>query len=236
VSNISHALVKVDLANEKETISREVPFVLIDFNGEEVPVSNFRTSVDTVRVNIPVLMIKDLNLVIDFEYSNGSAEANVAHSIVPSKITVAGDPNSLSSLDEIVLSDVKLSELTRDISYTLPIPIPAGSTNLSGETAATVTISFINVETRTFTATDINFINAPEGKTVSPVTNSVEVVLRGPRNALELIEPYNIRVVGDMTDVTATNGNYAIPAAVYVDGTDQVGAIGTYQITVRVSS
>ena len=37
-------------------------------------------------------------------------------------------------------------------------------------------------------------------------------------------------------NVTAVNGNYAIPATVYVDGNDEVGAIGTYQITVRISS
>jgi len=236
VSNISHALVEVDLAGAKEKISREVAFKLIDFNGEEVDASDFRASIDTVRVSVPVLMIKELDLVVDFEYSNGSSETNVAHSILPSKITVAGDPKSLSSLDEIVLSSIDLSELTRDISYALPIPIPAGSTNLSGETSATLTISFINVETRTFTATDISFINAPEGKSVTAVTNFVNVTLRGPRASLEMVEPFNIRVVGDMTDVTADNGNYAIPAEVYVDGTDQVGAIGTYQITVRVGS
>ncbi|MCI9513913.1 MAG: hypothetical protein HFF61_06215, partial [Oscillospiraceae bacterium] len=53
---------------------------------------------------------------------------------------------------------------------------------------------------------------------------------------LETIEDFNIRIVGDMTDVTASNGNYAIPAEVYVDGNGKVGAIGTYQITVRISS
>jgi len=236
VSNISHAWVEVDLSGATETIARDVSFKLIDFNGEEVDSSDFRTSVDSVAVEVPILMVKELELVVDFEESNGSSAMNIARSIVPSKITVAGDPKSLSSLDKIVLTQINLSELTRDISYALPIPIPSGSINLSGETAATITISFINVETRSLTTSDISFINAPEGKTVTTVTNEVDVVLRGPRSALEFIEPFNIRVVGDMTDVTANNGNYAIPATVYVDGTDQVGAIGTYQIIVRISS
>ena len=226
----------MDLSGTTESISREVPFKLIDFNGNEVEPADFRTNVDTVKVDVPILMVKELDLVIDYVESNGSTVANTASSIVPGKITVAGDPKSLSSLDEIVLTKIDLSELTRDISYALPIPVPSGSINLSGETAATVTISFINVETRAFNTTDISFINAPEGKTVTAVTNAVDVVLRGPRSALELIEPFNIRIVGDMADVTADNGNYAIPATVYVDGTDQVGAIGTYQITVRISS
>ena len=30
--------------------------------------------------------------------------------------------------------------------------------------------------------------------------------------------------------------DYAVPAEVYVDGTDEAGAIGVYQITVRIQS
>lgn len=158
------------------------------------------------------------------------------HSIMPRTITVAGDSKSISKLDQIVLSQVVLKEITQNTSYTVPIPIPAGSINLSGETAATVTISSMNLETKTFTVSNLSYINEPPDKTVTVVTNEVDVVLRGPAEELEAIEDFNIRIVGDMTDVTASNGNYAIPAEVYVDGNDRVGAIGSYQITVRISS
>jgi len=235
VSNISHAQLNVDLSGADADIDQEMAFELIDFNGEVVDSSDFRTSVDTVRVTVPVLMIKELPLVIDFVESDGSRESNVARSIVPSKITVAGDPMSLGRLDEIVLSQVVLGEVMRDTSFSAPIPIPAGCTSLSGEVEATVTISFINLDTTSITTTDISFINEPKDKTVTLITNEVDVVLRGPREDLIFIMPYNVRVVGDMADVTGDTGNYAIPATVYVDGNEEVGAIGTYQITVRVS-
>lgn len=235
VSNISHALVTVDLTGATETVNQAASVQLIDFNGEVVDPAPFRISTDTVNVSVPILMIKELPLVIDFVSSPGSMEADMPHSITPSSITVAGDSKSISKLDEIVLSQVVLSEITQDTSYTVPIPIPAGSVNLSGETSATVTISSIDLATRSFTVSDLSFINEPAGKTVSVVTNEVDVVLRGPEEELETIEDFNIRIVGDMTDVTASNGNYAIPATVYVDGNDRVGAIGSYQITVRIS-
>ena len=156
------------------------------------------------------------------------------HSITPRTITVAGDSKSISKLDQIVLSQVVLKEITQNTSYTVPIPIPAGSINLSGETTATVTISSMNLETKTFTVSNLSYINEPAGKTVSVVTNEVDVVLRGPAEELETIEDFNIRIVGDMTDVTASNGNYAIPAEVYVDGNGKVGAIGTeYVLPIR---
>ena len=236
VSNISHALVSVDLTGATETVNQAASIQLIDFNGDVVDSTDLRMSTDSINVSVPILMIKELPLVIDFVSSPGSMEADMPHSITPRTITVAGDSKSISKLDQIVLSQVVLKEITQNTSYTVPIPIPAGSINLSGETTATVTISSMNLETTTFTVTNLRSINEPAGKTVRVVTNEVDVVLRGPAEELETIEDFNIRIVGDMTDVTASNGNYAIPAEVYVDGNGKVGAIGTYQITVRISS
>lgn len=236
VSNISHALVTVDLTGATETVNQAAAIQLIDFNGDVVDSADLRMSAEAINVSVPILMIKELPLVIDFVSSPGSMEADMPHSITPRSITVAGDSKSISKLNEIVLSQVVLREITQDTSYTVPIPIPAGSINLSGETQAIVTISSMNLETRSFTVGNLSFINEPPDKTVSVVTNEVEVVLRGPAEELETIEDFNIRIVGDMSDVTASNGNYAIPAEVYVDGNDKVGAIGAYQITVRISS
>ena len=236
VSNISHALVSVDLTGATETVNQAAPIQLIDFNGDVVDSAELRMSAEAINVSVPILVIKELPLVVDFVSSPGSMEADMPHSIMPRTITVAGDSKSISKLDQIVLSQVVLKEITQNTSYTVPIPIPAGSINLSGETAATVTISSMNLETKTFTVSNLSYINEPPDKTVTVVTNEVDVVLRGPAEELEAIEDFNIRIVGDMTDVTASNGNYAIPAEVYVDGNDRVGAIGSYQITVRISS
>ena len=55
-----------------------------------------------------------------------------------------------------------------------------------------------------------------------------------PETELEEIVGSNIRVVGDLTDISAENGTYTVPATVYVDGAEDVGAIGSYQITVQI--
>ena len=62
------------------------------------------------------------------------------------------------------------------------------------------------------------------------------MTLRGPAEELDALTDVNIRVVGDLSDVSATNGNYAVPATVYVDGAENTGAVGPYQITVQISS
>ena len=54
------------------------------------------------------------------------------------------------------------------------------------------------------------------------VTREIEVVLRGPVEELETLSDFNVRLVADLTDVSTTNGSYAIPATVYVDGARNV--------------
>ena len=235
VANISHALVTVDITGATESFSIVSEFQLIDYNGEVIENSTFRTNVETVEVNVPILMIKELPLEIDFTESPGSTLADVDVDIDPKAITVSGDSRSIGRLEKVVLTEIDLSRLTGDTSFTVPIPVPAGSTSVSGETEATVTIQFKDgVATMTFEATHISYVDEPEGTLVTVVSNALEVTLRGPETELEEIVGSNIRVVGDLTDISAENGTYTVPATVYVDGAEDVGAIGSYQITVQI--
>ena len=235
VANISHALVTVDISGATESFSIVTEFQLIDYNGDVIENSTFRTSVETVEVNVPILMIKELPLEIDVTESPGSTLDDVEITIEPTSITVSGDSRSIGRLENVTLTDVDLSKLTGDTSFTVPIPIPAGSTSVSGETEATVTIAFKDtVTTQVFETTNISYVNEPEGSTVTVVSNALEVTLRGPEDELSALTSYNIRVVGDLTDISAQTGSYTVPATVYVDGAENVGAIGSYQITVQI--
>ena len=237
VSNISHALVTVDLSGATDNIVAVTEFQLIDFNGAVVDKDPFRTNVETVQVTVPILQIKELPLEIDFVESPGSALSDIGFDIQPRTVTVAGTKNSLSKLERIVLTEIDLSKVTQDTTFKQKIPLPSGAVNLSGEVEAEVTITFKDsVATQTYTVSDISYINEPEGSQVEIVTQEVDVTLRGSAEVLNAISDYNIRLVGDMQDLTGNSGSYAIPATVYVDGTEEAGAIGTYQITVQISS
>ena len=236
VANISHALVTVDLTGATESFSTVCEFQLIDFNGDVVEDASFRTDVETVRVTVPILMMKELPLVVEFVESPGSTLDDIEYELSVDSITVSGDVRSISRLESVVLTEVDISELTGDTTITVPIPIPSGSTSVSGETEATITIKFKEgIATETFEVTNISLIHEPtDGRIVTVVSNTMEVTLRGPAEELAEISPYNIRVIGDLADVEAESGSYAVPATVYVDGAENVGAIGTYQVTVRI--
>ena len=66
------------------------------------------------------------------------------------------------------------------------------------------------------------------------VTSTLSVTLRGTSTALAQVNEENLRVVADLKNVSDADGVYTVPATVYVDGLD-VGAVGSYQVTVRLS-
>lgn len=235
VSNIKCAKVSVDLNDASENVVQMVDFQLIDFNGEVVDKSQFYLDAESIQVTVPILKIKELPLELEFLESPGSMESMVDVDIEPKSITVAGNSKSLASMESILLKTIDLSQLTQNTTLVIPIPLPAGSTNLSGVTEAKVTIQFkSSVETRSYTVTNITCDN-PDGLDVEIVTQEIAVSIRGISNLLDELSAVNIRVVGDLSEVGTQRGSYSVPAAVYVDGSDQVGAVGTYQIAIRIT-
>ena len=119
-------------------------------------------------------------------------------------------------------------------TFTYDIPLPDGVDNLSGVTSVTLTILFDDIDSLTVDATQFGYENLTTERDVTVVTSTLSVTLRGTSTALARVNEENLRVVADLTNVSDADGVYAVPATVYVDGLD-VGAVGSYQVTVRLS-
>ena len=234
VSAVDHALVKVVLNQATSSYSEYLPYSLIDSNGSEISSSHLRCSNDKVRVEVPVVTLKELPLVVNFTESGGSREADMTYTISPEQITVSGEKNTLDKLDVISLAQIDLSQVMGDDTLEYEIPIPGGCTNESGTDTAKVTIRFKNMKTATYECSGISFTNVPEGYSATAITQAIDVTLRGKESALAKISAQNIRLVVDLTDMSSASGTYLAKAKVYVDGSDAVGAIGTYQIAYQL--
>ena len=69
---------------------------------------------------------------------------------------------------------------------------------------------------------------------VTVVTSSLPVTLRGSASDLEAIYGREVHVIADLSDIAADSGSYTVPARIEVSGYD-VGAVGTYEVTVHIS-
>ena len=235
VENISYAKVTLVIDDATETVSQTLDYKLYDALGREVSGANIHPVVDQIQVLMPVYVIKELPLEINFIESPGSSLDNVTYKIEPGSIKVYGDAALLRDINSIKLDDFDLSSISSKATYYYQIPLPDGCENLSNISRATMTIEFNDLVVDTLTTEQIGYENPPEGKEVSILTNQIQVTLRGTSVDVGALTPEDVTVVADLRDVSSASGSYTVPAEVRLNSEGDIGVGGSYQIRVHIS-
>ena len=230
---------KVEAVLEGEELntrfSGNVPLVLLDAEGNELTDLEINMDTDTTYVTMPVYVVKEVKLTVDYTPGGGATGEDVTSAIIfPDSITIAGSEEDVSKVEEISLGSIDLSKVVGTNSFTLPIELDSSLENVSGITEAVVTVTISGLSTRTFNVTNIDYDNAPEGYHVEVATEFCSVVVRGSEERLEDISASQLRIVADLSNVM-TVGSVSVPARVYLDYNSEVGVIGEYSVVVNIS-
>jgi YbbR domain-containing protein len=242
VSKVAYAWVNVMRENISKTVEEDFPFVLLDEEGHEVVSEYITASQEKIRVTIPVVMVKEVPLIVNLTPGAGANESNATWTASPATIKLSGDPEILSTFNNILLDTIDLSKFLTATTVTLPIVIPNNTTNLTGETEATVTVSIAGLETAHLSATNIQVTNIKEGYSAQLITQSLDVTLRGEKDVIDEVQriakttPSIIRIEADLSEYGNTTGTFTVIAKVYVDGGyTNIGAVGEYKVTMSVT-
>ena len=238
VSRVSKALVSVPRENLSSTYTDDLPFVLLDENAEEfeeTPRSQLMTSDETIHVTIPIRMMQEVVLTVDFNYGAGATPQNTHFTVDPPTITIAGNVEDLRDYNSLNLGTIDLTSF--EYTRTLPpysIAVPNYFTRISGETEATVVVEVLGLDIKHMSVTNFQVLNEPDGYTAKIVSQSLDIRIRGRAEDLENLTEANIRVVATLAD-DVNPGTQRVSARVYVDGTSaDVGAVSSYYLTVSV--
>ena len=236
VDAVSYAKVSLNIENATETVDQALPYVLYNEAGEPISGGDIHAVQDEIRVVLPVDVVKELPLEIDFQEFPGLSKNNVSYRIEPASIVVSGEASLLNDVDRLVLDSFDLSQLGGNEVYHYVIQLPEGCTNLSGVTRATLTISFIDLVQDTRTATEFQAENVPEGKSVTILTDELTVRIQGTAADVAAVRDRDITVRADLQEVSAASGTYTVPAEILISTGGDVGVVGTYQVTVILSN
>lgn len=232
--NVSYAKVELDVSGANKTVVQGIAYTLYDYNDIPVENGNIRADTKMIQVTLPVKTTKSVPLRLLFEEAPGSTKAQMNCTIVPANVTLKGDRDTLESIDAIVLDTIYLQDLQPYQTLSYPITVPDG-TSLTGDTTeAVVTIVMNGVSERTLTVTDFTFENLSESFHAMAVTEQLRITLRGLTEEIESLSAEDLTVRADLSNVNA-GGNYTIPVTVTVNGYENVGAKGSYQIIVNVA-
>lgn len=236
VDAVGYAKVSLNIEDATETVDQALPYVLYNEAGEPISGGDIHAVQDEIRVVLPVDVVKELPLEIDFQEFPGLSKNNISYQIEPASIVVSGEASLLNDVDRLVLDSFDLSQLGGNEVYHYVIQLPEGCTNLSGVTRATLTISFIDLIQDTRTATEFQAENVPEGKSVTILTDELTVRIQGTAADVAAVRDRDITVRADLQEVSAASGTYTVPAEILISTGGDVGVVGTYQVTVILSN
>ncbi len=216
------------------TYSVETGFVLMDSEGTECSTAGITFSSDTVVATLPILAVKEVPLDVNLIFGAGSDESNTIVDIQPKTITLSGDSAILADVNKIVLASIDTTSFGSTNQYTFPIKINNELNNITGLTEAEVSVEIVGLETKSFNVQNIIVTNAPAGYTATAINQQMVVRIRGSKEELEGIMSENITAVADLSDNSAAVGYFDVPVKIRIDGSNDVGAIGSYSVSVSL--
>ena len=235
IMSVNYALVTLNIADATTTIVELLDYELYDFNDQPIHNPNIHPVSEQIQVTLPVMTVREVPLVVNFEESAGARLENFTYTLEPQTVTVSGDASTVESIGEIVLDTLALDTLSEEETFVYDIVLPDGTSNLSGTNTATLIITQGNTGMITLDATQFDYENLSTERAVSIVTSTLSVTLRGTQEDIAAVTPEQVRVIADLSDVADASGSYTVPANVYVDELD-LGAVGEYEVTVHIGS
>ena len=250
LSRISVAYVEIIRENLTSTYIDDFSFILLDEDRQPFPPELYEQLTfnnSTVRVTVPIRMIREIPLEVEFFHGAGSSSENIDYYIEPMSIVLTGDPDAFHGLSNIMLGTIDTTRfgLRTSTPEVFNIIVPGNLENVSGFVQANVFVEVLGLRTDTYSVANINAINAPIIYDVEILNERMLIRVRGTNEDLEYLSErigaggLNIRVEVDVEGLEPGVHRISPPnVRIYIDGVDRdVGAVGAatdYIVTVRI--
>lgn len=231
---IEKAVIEVDLNDQKTSISQDYRYTLCDKEGNPVDAKLITTNVESIRLDVKIQKVKEVQLTAEVIYGGGATEKNTKVEIEPQTIRLAGGGAVLEELGDVInLGRIDLSDIEKSQEMVIPITLPEDVTNLSNLTEAKVNIRFSGLLVKEFEVQTIEAVNIPEGMVAEIIDQKMTVLLRGTAMDLAKITAEDLVVRADFAD--AVPGTSTFKATVHFgEEFSAIGALGSYSVTANV--
>ena len=233
---IKKAVIEVDLTNRTESISESYRYTLVDEAGEPVDAEQITVNVEEVSLETRIQRIKEIRLVAEVIYGGGTSTQTASVTVEPSVIRVSGSSAVLDELgDTLTLTTVDLGTIEKAADLSYAINLPEGVTNQTGITEADVSIRFSGLASKEFVVEDIKAVNVPEGMEAEIINANLTVKVRGSAVVIGRMEKENVSATVDLINAVTGTSTYKA-AIVFGEGFEELGAMGTYSVSVTVQN
>jgi len=235
VSRIDRVQVVLERKDMKESFAGDLPLRLLDEKGQELDSEGLRFSVDSAYTLLPVVVVKEIPLTVDFVDGGGATQDDIKYTIEPASISISGPEEDMLHLNELSLGSIDLAQVMDTVTEEFPIYLPAELENVSGVASASVKVTISGLSTKAFEVSNIELTNVPKGYKAALTTRVRTIVLRGTKAELEKVSASQIRIVADLSELSTATGSYNVPVKVYLYTNGDVGVIGHNNVVINLT-
>lgn len=243
VTGSASMLDKIDRIEARSTFHGEImestqtnsEIIIYGSNGTKIVSDKLKLSTEIVTVNIPIFKQKELPLKLTINYPAGFDADSLKYEIQPDKITVAAPDNTIENQSQLDIGTINLSDITPNSKTYLPIVLPDGYKNLSGNNSATITWKTENYGLLDYVVTseNIEIKGTPDNYDVSLTTSALTVTVTGPSDLITGFAKGDITATVNLMGATLRPGTQDVTATVQIKGSGQKCWItGDYKVTI----
>ena len=225
LDEVAYAYSTVDVSGRSSTFTNECTLILYNDAGEPITGTHVSSQTDTVTVRVPIYPIESVPLTVSLTDGNTLTSEQVDVAIEPTTVTLIGDQNTLAGISELNLGTIDLDTVRTGVAIEMEIPLPDGVRLDDGQpSTAQVTITVKdeeNVATRSVRVTEFVPTDTAQGETpytVSVLTDSVEIELRGSESALSSVDVSKLSVGLTFDSVSLGVGTHTVRGVIAATG------------------
>ena len=237
VDTIVSAEIKVEQDSFPETSTLNCDYEFIDQNGDVVPKTflMIEDEYKTIPVTISVVKEKTVPMTVSIVNSSGGKDSSFCVATVePETIKITGSAEVLDAINTIDLGVIDVAEKTENFETSVKVVLPNGVKNVNNVESVKVTVVFNDVQTRSFSVSNIQLENMPDGMKAAVAERSVQVKVRGISEDVLKLNANDLKIVVDVRNQVLEKDTLMQAYVVFPDEY-KVGAVGKYQLTVVVS-
>ncbi len=236
VEHVQYAQAILDGTKVSATFSDTVALTLVDEAGEAIRSADLTLSATEVVATLSVLAEKEVPLKLTIVPGGGATEENSKIELSEQTVVLRGEKSALDGISELEVGELDLGIVRQNETLSFDVTAPENTQLVTEIEKLDVTVSFEGLDTRDAIVseflTEHVVENADEKLKARILTQSIEIELRGPKEALEEVKDEDLIAVADLTDYTRT-GAFTVPVTIRTSN-DAVGAVGDYSVELEL--
>ncbi len=236
VDTITSAEIEITQPTFEETNTFSCAYTLVDKDKKEVPTTFLQVDVEKIDVTVAVVKEKTVPMKVTVVNSSGGTDETFCTAkVVPETIAITGNAEVLDSINTIDLGVIDVAEKTENFDTSIAVVLPNGVKNVNNIETVKVSVVFNDVQTRTLKVTNLALENLPDGTAAKIAESSMTVKVRGMAEDLKKLNAENVSMIADVRNQVLPKGTNRLNAVLVFPEGLKVGAVGKYQLTVKVS-